>query len=272
MARGRFITATLGASHKLASVTDDAHRLMFVLMVANTDVEGRLDADPRILNGRVFTLMGWTLECVEAGLQALADADLIRWYEVEGRPFAEIVKFHEHNSVRKDREQASHIKGAGEGKPMRRKASAGALREDAGSTPAEVKVSQVKAKTRVREELSSATPTRVENHERLAELWNYHCGVLPQCEVIGEKRAAGLDRVLREFGDEAFDRFEAATRYVASESYWQQQGYNIDNLLVRGRVLEKSDKWKASRGMSAGDRRLAATAATIARSIGGLDA
>ena len=272
MARGRFITATLGASHKLASVADDAHRLMFVLMVANTDVEGRLDADPRILNGRVFTLMGWSLETVEAGLQALADADLIRWYEVDGRPYAEIVKFHEHNSVRKDREQASHIKGADEGKQMRRKGDAGALREGAGSTPAQEKLSQAKTKTRGREELSSASPTRAENHERLAEIWNYHCGVLPQCEVIGEKRATGFDRTLREFGDEAFARFEAATRYVASETYWQQQGYNIDNLLVRGRVLEKSEKFKANRGMSAGDRKLATTADIIARAIGGIDA
>jgi hypothetical protein len=103
VARGRFITATLGSSHKFANITSDTHRLMFVLMVANTDVEGRLDADPRILNGRVFTLMGWSTEQVEAGLQALADVDLIRWYEIEGRPYAEIVKFHEHNSVRKDR-------------------------------------------------------------------------------------------------------------------------------------------------------------------------
>lgn len=273
MARGRFITGTLGASHKLASVADDGHRLMFVLMVTNADVEGRLDADPRILNGRVFTLMGWSLEHIEAGLQALADADLIRWYEVDGRPFAEIVKFHEHNSVRKDREQASHIKGAGEGKPMRRKGDAGALREDAGSTPAQEKLRQVKTKTRVSEELSSASPTRADPRQPFVEAWNFHCGVLPQCEALNDKRRRGIDAVRKEFGDQALARFEAATCYVASETYWQQQGYNIDNLLVRGRVLEKSEKFNANRGMSAGDRKLATTAMEIQRAIGGgLDA
>jgi hypothetical protein len=272
MARGRFITATLGSSHKLASVKDDAHRLMFVLMVANADVEGRLDADPRILNGRVFTLLGWDLDRVETGLQALADADLIRWYEVDGRPYAEIVKFHEHNSVRKDREQASHIKAATEGKPIRLKGDAGALREDAGSTPAQEKLSQAKTKTRVREELSSASPTRADKHQELAEIWNYHRGVLPECEVINDTRARGFDRLIKDFGDDAPARMAAATQNVAADAYWQQQNYNIDNLLKTGRVLEKSDKWKANAGMTAGDRKLATTAATIARAIGGLDA
>ena len=271
MARGRFITATLGASHKLASVTDDAHRLMFVLMVTNADVEGRLDADPRILNGRVFTLMGWTLERVETGLQALADADLIRWYEIDGRPYAEIVKFHDHNSVRKDREGASNIRGPEEGKPMRAGRNAGVLQERAGSTPAQEKLSQVKTKTSTREELSSASPTRA-RYQPFADAWNEHCGALPRCEAINDKRKRGIDHVIRDFNDQALATFAIAVQQVAGDKYWIEQGYNIDNLLVRGRVLEKFEKHKANRGMSAGDRKLATTADIIARAIGGIDA
>jgi len=278
MARGRFITATLGSSHKFARIDDDSHRLMFVLMVANTDVEGRLDADPRILNGRVFTLMEWSVEEVEAGLQALAEADLIHWYEIDGRPYAEVVKFHEHNKVRKDREQASHIKAATEGKPMTPKGNAGALREDAGRTPAEVKVSEVevqgksKSKSKTSEELSSVSPTHAETRQNLVDIWNYHCGVLPECQVVNGKRRAGLNRVIKDFGSKALDCFAAAVQHVAADTYWRQQGYNIDNLLVSGRVLEKAEKFTANRGMSTGDRKLATTAAQIARAIGGLDA
>ena len=123
-ARGRMISATLGSSHKFSSVTNDAHRLMYVLMLVNADVEGRLEADPRILNGRVFTLLGWEANEVERGLRALAAARLIDLYEVDGAPYAVISDFHKHNTVRKDREGASRIPAP----PDRR-------REDSGRTP-----------------------------------------------------------------------------------------------------------------------------------------
>jgi len=272
MARGRFITATLGGSHKLASVTDDAHRLMFVLMVTNADVEGRLDADPRILNGRVFTLMGWTLERVQTGLQALANANLIHWYEIDGRQYAEIVNFHEHNSVRKDREQASRIQPATEGTPVRLARNAGGLPDDSRSTPAQEKLSQDKTKTSTREELSSASPTRTHDYQAFVDAWNRHCGPLPRCEALNRKRKRGIAQVIAEHDDNALAAFTAATMNVAEDEYWIRKGYNIDNLLVQGRVLEKAEKHASNNGMSASDRRLATRAQRIARAIGGLDA
>lgn len=271
MARGRFITGTLGASHKLASVTDDAHRLMFILMVTNADVEGRLDADPRVLNGRVFTLMGWSPEHVEAGLEALARAELIHWYSVENRAYAEIVNFHEHNSVRRDREQASRIPGPDQGSPMPSRRTAGERRESSGSTPAEVKVSQDKIKSSTREELSSTSSTRA-HYQTFLEAWNDHRGNLPACTTLNDKRKRGIDNVIKDHQHEALDIFTAAVMHVATDDYWVQQGYNIDNLLRPGRVLEKAEKWRAAPGMTSNNRKTANIAATIARAIGGLDA
>ena len=90
---------------------------------------------------------------------------------------------------------------------------------------------------------------------------------------MNDKRRRGIDAVRKEFGDQALVRFEMAVLQVAADKFWQQEGYNIDNLLVRGRVLEKSEKFNANRGMSAGDRKLASTAMEIQRAIGGgLDA
>jgi hypothetical protein len=212
--------------------------------------------------------MDWSLETVEEGLQALADAELILWYEVDGRPFAEIVKFHEHNSVRKDREQPSRIPGAIEGKPIPNKDDAGLLRENSGSTPAQEKLSQVQIKPSISQELLSASPTREETYFLYLEEWNKNCGILPQCETLNDKRRRGIDAIQKELGTEALHRFIEATQFAAGDPYWQEHGYNIDNLLVRGRVLEKAEKHRANRGMTASNRSMATSAMRIMAAIG----
>ncbi len=128
MASGRFISNTLGASHKFGDLTSDTHRVMYVLLLTHTDVEGRVDADPRVLNGRAFTLMGWTTDQVQEGLESLAAARLIHLYRVDGRQYAEVVDFEKHNKVRRDREKASEI-------PARTSETAAPIPHDGGSTP-----------------------------------------------------------------------------------------------------------------------------------------
>lgn len=115
MAAGRFISHTLGDSEKFSSLTDARHQVAFMLIVAWADAEGRFNADPVTMNGKLFTRLGWPVEVVRKALDELHRVDLIRLYEVDGKPYGVVVKFHEHNKItrKKDgtpaREAASKI-------------------------------------------------------------------------------------------------------------------------------------------------------------------
>lgn len=173
MANGRFISNTLGASHKFGDLSNDTHRVMYVLIITHTDVEGRVDADPRVLNGRAFTLMGWTTDQVQAGLEALAAAKLIHLYRVGGRQYAEIVDFEKHNKVRKDREKASDIpaRASNAAAPVQheRGSTPGGLPELAGSSPQQVEVQvqvQVQEEPRARARATGALEKPEKNPDK----------------------------------------------------------------------------------------------------------
>jgi hypothetical protein len=117
----------------------------------------------------------------------------------------------------------------------------------------------------------SATPTRVSN-KQLLDIWNQHCGVLPRVTRLNDKRNDAFDHIRREFGDDTEECFTNAVKQVASDDHWIAKPYGLDNLLVRGRVLEKHEKYLASGTMSKGDRAMANTAMRIMHAIGGFDA
>jgi hypothetical protein len=151
-------------------------------------------------------------------------------------------------------------------------------RSNPGPTPAEVEVEvEVEVEPQVEDKKvlkpSSLAATRATNHQAFVDAWNWHRGALPECQSLDTTRQRGIDRLIKEYGDgKALAMFVAATRHVAADDFWVQKGFGITNLLVAGRVLERAEKFTADQGMSAGDRKLATTAATIARAIGGLDA
>lgn len=276
------ISNSLGDSEKFANLKNDLHRAAYMLLVTWADAEGRFLADPVSLRGKLYTRLPWESKQIEAALLDMHAVDLIRLYTFGGKRYGVVVKFHEHNTIRR-REDGTPKEEA----PSRLPAPPERVETDPGtegspepyrSSPraaqAEVEV-EVEVEPQEEQDLqpSSAAPTRADRFSPFVEAWNFHCGVLPQCEAMNDKRRRGIDAVRKEFGDQALVRFEMAVLQVAADKFWQQEGYNIDNLLVRGRVLEKSEKFNANRGMSAGDRKLASTAMEIQRAIGGgLDA
>ena len=104
------------------------------------------------------------------------------------------------------------------------------------------------------------------------EAWNEHRGRLPAAQKLSRTRRRDIDKLTDEHGADALPLFVAAVQHVAADEFWIAKGYNLDNLLRDGRVLEKAEKLAAQGGMSAGDRQLATTADAIMRAIGGLDA
>lgn len=88
------------------------------------------------------------------------------------------------------------------------------------------------------------TSSQSDIHEVLLAAWNTHRGPLPAVQVLTEKRRKGLRSFLKEVpaGADPVAVFTAAVREVARDSFWAERKYNLDNLLVAGRVIEKAEK------------------------------
>jgi hypothetical protein len=108
MARGRFITNTLGDSEKFSSLTSDTHRLAYVLLVTYADAEGRFSADPITLNGKLYTRLGWDARTVLAALEDMHQAHLITLYAVDGKRYGVVTDFHKHNKIRRKADGTPH--------------------------------------------------------------------------------------------------------------------------------------------------------------------
>lgn len=78
----------------------------------------------------------------------------------------------------------------------------------------------------------------------LLALWNEHCGPLPKAEVMTKARAAALNALTKAFGDAAPSLLTDAAREVASDAFWKERRYGLDNLL-RGKVPAKAEAWRA---------------------------
>src|SRR5690606_27906567 len=98
VADGRFISHSLGDSEKYSALEDPRYQVVYVLLVAWADAEGRFIADPVTVNGKLLTRITWsTPAIVKEALQACHHVGLIRLYEVEDKPYGYIEKFHQHN-------------------------------------------------------------------------------------------------------------------------------------------------------------------------------
>jgi hypothetical protein len=84
------------------------------------------------------------------------------------------------------------------------------------------------------------------NFESLIDAYNQHRGVLPKAEKLTKSRKKHLSSLVREVGSDAARALLIdATRFCAADRFWQQQRYNVDNLLQPGRVQEKAEKQRA---------------------------
>ena len=279
MASRRMISNTLGDSRKFSSLKNDLHRCAYVLLVTWADAEGRFEADRVTLKGKLYTRLPWEHDEVEAALHDMHDVGLILMYTVGDKRYGVIIDFHKHNTIRRKddgapKEEAPSRIPAPPEAPSRDPEPTPVpepYRSDSGATQAKENVRESKLQPQSRATSTSASPTRA-HYQSFLEAWNEHRGNLPACTTLNDKRKRGIDAVTKDHGHEALDIFTAAVLHVALDDYWVQNGYNIDNLLRPGRVLEKAEKWRSAPGMTANNRNTANIAATIARAIGGLDA
>lgn len=98
MARGRLISKDLGESRKFAELPDGDTRMLYMLLIANADKAGRVEADPLYITRKILTRLPYDQTWVAIALEDMYAVGLIELYEANGVPYLEIVKFSEHNT------------------------------------------------------------------------------------------------------------------------------------------------------------------------------
>lgn len=90
--------------------------------------------------------------------------------------------------------------------------------------------------------LEGGKSVREKNHEAevFLGIWNEHRGNLPAATTMNAKRQADLKRAAKETTPELF---ALAVKQVASDSFWRQKGYTLDNLLAAQRYVSKAEMW-----------------------------
>ncbi len=260
MASGRMLRACISESDQVANLADDTTRLIFLLVLAHADVEGRYSANPLIVKGKVLPLLELSIDKIMDALLNLDDNELIYLYEADSKPYLAFPGWTRHQKVRKDRESPKYPppsevfpKTYAEHSPAHAQITArrwpGVLPDDDG-----VKVSsnQGQSQTQAKEKNEGAD-TPVGSHrsastvEELFEIYNQHRGKLPEAVKLNSKRIDRLTDLAKEHGaDEAAKLLADATQCVAQDAFWLERGYGLDNLLAElGRVLEKAEKFRS---------------------------
>jgi len=112
--RGRFINKKIVDDYRLNNVSVEAE-LLYYKMITHTDCEGRLKADPKLVNNKFYSLRSYLDEQVCGWLKELSDQrkngyGLIELYEVEGYKYLWMPGFEgEQIGLRKEKEAPSEI-------------------------------------------------------------------------------------------------------------------------------------------------------------------
>ena len=110
MAEGRMLKRVISESKKLGRLKSDSARLLYTWLIPWLDVEGRHSADTEIIKGHVFPkVKTMSLKKISNLLDILNDANLIILYSGNGEDYLQFTKFHELQSIRRDREGDSKI-------------------------------------------------------------------------------------------------------------------------------------------------------------------
>ena len=259
MARGRMLSSSISESLQVASLPDDITRLIFTWLLAHADAAGRYSAHYKIIAGKVLTLLSYTDEIIIRALVALHVAGLIQLYEASGQPYLVFLGWERHQTIRHDREQAKCPEPTTnvpatflEHFPAEWRASGGhppgTCRANTGvssSTSSNQVQDQEEVQTKVSTAASVGSRRPTPEYEEFLEIFNTYRGDLPEAKVLNHKRREGLRRLIAEHGvDAARTLLTDATKFVAADAFWREQGYGLDNLLRQeGCVLEKAEKW-----------------------------
>lgn len=100
----------ISRSRRLGQLKTDSARLLYTWIIPHLDIKGRLEADPSIIKGEIVPRLDtFTTKNIQAYLEDMHRVELITLYKYDGDQFLQLRKFEEHQSLRPDKEAASHI-------------------------------------------------------------------------------------------------------------------------------------------------------------------
>ena len=111
MARGRMISKDTAGDKKFNDMPDDTCRVAWLLLITQTDREGRVPGDPAYVRSLVFPRRtDVSAEQMERYIQWWSDNQMIVWYETKGDKYICFLNFDKNQlGLRKDREPESVI-------------------------------------------------------------------------------------------------------------------------------------------------------------------
>ncbi len=109
MARGRMIDRRLGKSKKYATLKSDRSRVLYPLIYAYTDREGRFSGDPEEIKTECCPYLKYSIRKIAESIIDLDNIGLLVLYEDSKtkKPVVEFAEFHKFQKIRKDKEAAS---------------------------------------------------------------------------------------------------------------------------------------------------------------------
>lgn len=102
MAKARMLHNEISKSLKVDRLSLPA-RLLFTWLISWADDEGRMKGDPKYVKGMVVPLTNWSLKNIKKYLEDMRTQGLIYYWEEKNEWYIELVKWNEHQQIRKDR-------------------------------------------------------------------------------------------------------------------------------------------------------------------------
>ena len=154
----------ISTSPRLAALKNDTNRLLYTWLIPFLDVEGRIEADPRIIKGHVAPLLDHiSTRTINAALADMAANDLIVLYEANGQKYLQLQRFAKHQVLRDGREKKSDIPSPADGVPTEyRRATDGGATDNRRHTARQEKLS----KEKISKGKGSETDQPVDNSEQ----------------------------------------------------------------------------------------------------------
>lgn len=90
---------------------------------------------------------------------------------------------------------------------------------------------------------TSAKPTSIP-YDQYLQAWNAHRRTLPKVTILNDKRKRQIAQHHKQHAN-ALDLFEHATKAVASEPWWIQHSYGLDNLLTGNKIVTYAERHQA---------------------------
>lgn len=91
--------------------------------------------------------------------------------------------------------------------------------------------------------------------QQLLDTYNEHRGPLPAALTLNGKRKRALAQIAKAYAHRSPEIITAATRQVATDSFWIERGYGLDILLAGEKYVAKAEAWQQNQHIGGADNR-----------------